>query len=138
MIQIEYVQVKFSKCDANLTGCSSISCAWLFKLNNFIGNSGLRSTLHIPHCQYMKTFQAKSEPGSRTLYRLVRGSVQRPGTNSITSLVTLLYILYSERKRPKKYIIFLKIKNVYFLHQAADWIYVDGINILVSVRPRCK
>ena len=63
---------------------------------------------------------------------------QRPGTNIITSLVTLLYILYSERKRPKKYIIFLKIKNVYFLHQAANWIYADGINILVSVRPRWK
>ena len=30
----------YGKGDANLTGCSSISCVWLCNLNNFIGNSG--------------------------------------------------------------------------------------------------
>ena len=31
----------YGKGDANLSGCSSISCVWLFKLQNFIEISGL-------------------------------------------------------------------------------------------------
>ena len=36
--------VFYGKGDANLSGCSSISCVWLFKLQNFIEISGCNAT----------------------------------------------------------------------------------------------
>ena len=35
----------YGKGDANLSGCSSISCVWLFKLQNFIEISAWEMTL---------------------------------------------------------------------------------------------